>query len=125
MMKHHGRLIEYSVRNSALNISEIAHKLNVNRSTIYHWFQKDKLAKDIIFKLGNAIRYDFSIDFPEFFTKADFTLAYFTANNQHDNNQATTPDENDMWKIKYLLLLEEHKLVLERYAQEQYAGRAS
>lgn len=124
-MKHYGRLIEHCVRNSALSISEIANDLNVSRSTIYHWFQKEKLASEIIRQLGNAIRHDFSVDFPELFTKEDFTLPTSMESNQPTPSLSVSHEENDIWKVKYLNLLEKHKALLEFYSQINYSSKAS
>ena len=124
-MKHHGRLIEHCVRNSALNISEISYELNVSRSTIYHWFQKEKLAGEIIRQVGKATKHDFSVDFPELFTKEDFTLSVSAESNLPAVGSSLSQEENDTWKIKYLHLLEKHKALLEFYSQLQYSSKAS
>ncbi|MET3500412.1 transposase-like protein [Mucilaginibacter rubeus] len=72
MEKHSGQIVELRIRRSGYNLSDLARLMNVNRRTLYSWFTKRGLERDIILKIGLAIRHDFSKEFPELFTGAEF-----------------------------------------------------
>jgi hypothetical protein len=116
MDKHHGQIVEYRVRKNAYCISDLARASNVNRRSIYNWFNQKRLREEIIFKIGLTIRHDFSQEFPELFKKDDFkaihqiqdTCTIYTAN--FNENQC------DTWKDKYLRLLETYNdLILKEW----------
>ncbi|MFB0497387.1 AcrR family transcriptional regulator [Mucilaginibacter sp. OAE612] len=106
MEKHYGQIIEYVIRKKGFNISDLARSLDINRRSLYNWFNQKDLSAAHIFKIGNVIRHDFSIEFPDMFTKDDFKFI----NQRYADNilVSTTPQQLTDWKEKYLRLLEEY-----------------
>ena len=104
MEKHYGEIVECVVRKNGCSITELADGLNLNRRTVYNYFQNKYLKEDIIFKIGLLIRHDFSRELPELFTSEQF-------DNQRPhpfNDTALYNQEinNGYWKNKYTKLLE-------------------
>ncbi|MBE9586364.1 hypothetical protein IM792_18065 [Mucilaginibacter sp. JRF] len=104
---HHGQLIEYAVRNKGINLTDLAVELNVNRRTIYNWFESSFLKKNIIHRIGLTINHDFSNEFPHLFT-ADT----FSSDNVRHSNIASSNNDSSEWKDKYIDLLEKYNQVL-------------
>lgn len=114
MDKHHGQIVEYIVRRKGYSISDLASQTSVNRRSIYNWFNQTQLKADIIYKIGCAVKHDFSNEFPELFCSGDFEHAgvakepYVNASIQED------------WKSKYLTLLEQYNLMLIKKAMNKF-----
>ncbi|MBL4677259.1 MAG: hypothetical protein JKY70_13800 [Mucilaginibacter sp.] len=104
MHKHYGQIVEYTIRRKNYNLSNLALKLKVNRRTIYNWFNQAFLNADIIFSIGVAMDHDFSFQFPELFSSADFKGQSYAV--------LTSRSETIIWKEKYLMLLEHHRDLL-------------
>nr|WP_294941711.1 hypothetical protein [uncultured Mucilaginibacter sp.] len=109
MDKHHGKIIEYTLRKNDYNISDLAKSMNVNRRTLYNWFTHEKIKKDIVFRIGCIIRHDFSQQFPEMFSSDDFNVINLPKKKQ------LLGDEGNFWKNKYLTLLNEYNRIAERH----------
>ncbi|AMR33532.1 hypothetical protein A0256_19940 [Mucilaginibacter sp. PAMC 26640] len=109
MNKHHGKIIEYTLRKNDYNISDLAKSMNVNRRTLYNWFAHEKIKKDIVFRIGCIIRHDFSKQFPEMFTSDDFNVINLPKTKQ------MLGDEDNFWKNKYMALLNEYNRIAERH----------
>jgi AcrR family transcriptional regulator len=106
MSIHHGQIVEKVIRRNGHSISEIARITGVNRRSVYNWFNQRTLKEDIIVRLGRAIQHDFSSMFPDLmFKTTDFTSTGQTLNSQ--------PDQNAIWKDKYIELLERYNELLE------------
>ena len=71
-MQNRGELVERIVRKSGLSITALANKLDVSRNTLYNKFKERDLSYDFIIRVGNAVHYNFSLDFPEI--KIDYQL---------------------------------------------------
>lgn len=63
--KHQGKIVEKALRNSGFKITNIAVAMKVNRSQIYRYFRSEEIDHKTLFKLGQAIGYDFVEDLPE------------------------------------------------------------
>lgn len=74
MKEHYGEIVEYVVRKNGVSITELADGLNVNRRTVYNYFQNKFLKQDIILKIGLLIRHDFSRELPELFTASNLKI---------------------------------------------------
>lgn len=109
MNKHHGKTIEYTLRKNDYNISDLAKSMNVNRRTLYNWFNHETIKKDIVFRIGCIIRHDFSTQFPEMFSSEEFSVI-----NRPKKQQLLGSDGN-FWKNKYLLLLNEYNEIVDRH----------
>ncbi|WP_295718854.1 hypothetical protein [Mucilaginibacter sp.] len=108
MDKHYGQTVEAVIRKKGYSISEIAHLAHVNRRSVYNWFNQKYLKTEIIFSLGLLLKHDFSVEFPDLFTKKDFQEIY--------NYQEPNPDDlilkdtitHHVWKNRYIELLEQY-----------------
>jgi len=101
-MKHHGQIVEYIIRRSGYNLCDLAKALNVNRRTLYNWFNQTRLRSDIIFRIGKIIRHNFSVEFPELFLPYQFDIIQKPSFIKHQ------PGVDNSWKDKYLDLLEKY-----------------
>ena len=110
---HHGLIVEKVVRRSGFSISEIARSINVNRRSIYNYFGQERLSIDIIAAFETALNHDFSQDIPEY---SKYKLNKMPVGKEFG--------EAEIWKKKYLyllekyndLLLKQHKAALEDVA---------
>jgi plasmid maintenance system antidote protein VapI len=112
MDKHYGEIIERTIRRNGYSISELARLMKVNRRSIYNWFNQPKFKPEIIFKIGCALKHDFSNEFPELFSSVEFQHAF---NNSKLLNTALLSEEREKinyWKDKYINLLEEYNQIL-------------
>jgi predicted transcriptional regulator len=106
MLIHHGQIVEKVIRRNGHSISEIARVTGVNRRSVYNWFNQRILKEDIVVRLGRAIHHDFSSMIPDLkLTTTDFNPTVQTVNSQ--------PDEESIWKDRYIELLERYNALLE------------
>ncbi|QXV64841.1 hypothetical protein FPZ42_08115 [Mucilaginibacter achroorhodeus] len=116
-MDHFGQIVEKVIRRDGYSISELAKLTNVNRRSVYNWFKQKRLKPEIIYRIGLALNYDFSKDFPSLFSADDF---------QHIQNKARTSDwlpvkeekDENYWKDRYITLLEKYNELLRSSVQE-------
>jgi hypothetical protein len=103
---HYGETVELVVRRDNISISELSRRLNVSRRSIYNWFSQENLNFEIICKIGDALSHDFSVEFPELFTKHHRLgqVKYFSDSRMSDFAE----DSVQYWKDKYINLLEKH-----------------
>lgn len=109
MEKHHGKIIKFTLKKSNYNLSDLAKSMNVNRRTLYNWFNQEKIKKEIIFRIGCIIRHNFLKEFPEMFSSDEFDVINMPKNHQLKGN------ERNGWRNKYLLLLEEYNKIADRH----------
>lgn len=108
MPLHHGQIIEKIIRRYGHSISEVARLVNVNRRSIYNWFNDPTLKPDTIYQIAHVIQHDFSIEFPDLFTPKDFvfeTKASFIAERKAELFGA---EKDLLYKKKYLNLLKRY-----------------
>ncbi|MFC6101863.1 helix-turn-helix domain-containing protein [Olivibacter domesticus] len=112
MDKHYGEIIERTIRRNGYSISELARLMKVNRRSIYNWFNQPKFKPDIIFKIGCALKHDFSNEFPELFSSEEFQNAF--SNHKLLNSELLFEERQKInyWKDKYINLLEEYNQIL-------------
>ena len=108
MEKHHGQIVEYRVRKNAYCISDLARACRINRRSIYNWFNSKRLKEEIILRIGLTIKHDFSHEFPEFFKNDDFSAIHQIQDAKPVYVSHITQDHNELWKDKYLHLLQEY-----------------
>jgi hypothetical protein len=125
MSKHQGQTVEKVLRRDGHSISEVARIMNVNRRSIYNWFNQPALRQEIIYKIGHGIMHDFSVEFPELFKPADFVFKTKAAASLEDykKQEPTWQESNEsaQWKEKYMELMPKYKKLLERVSQKQSA----
>ena len=117
MNTHYGETIERTIRRNGYSISELARTLNVNRRTIYNWFLQRNLKAEIIYRVGCALRHDFSEEFPHLFTPEDFKLSGKELREVRSPYAALSEEDTvtqnlGHWKNKYISLLEEYNSML-------------
>ncbi|MET1054841.1 MAG: helix-turn-helix domain-containing protein [Pedobacter sp.] len=106
-----GEIVELAVRRKNINISELSRKMKVNRRTLYNWFQQETLTSAVIHSISQAIDYDFSQEFPE-----DFLTNRSTCQKTVEEDNATEAGgQQYYWMKKYITLLEDYRLLLEKY----------
>jgi hypothetical protein len=111
MSRHYGEILERAIRRSGNSISDVARLLNINRRSVYNWFNQQQLKPEIFYKIGHVIHYDFSVDLPDLFSPEDFLVKPRLTVNYR--GQLTEERENELsWKEKYIELLERHNALL-------------
>lgn len=100
-----GEIVELVIRRNNLSISELSRRLHVSRRSVYNWFEQKDLSIDIICKVGDALDYDFSSDFPDLFTRKKSRII-----SKMDQDFTFEPQQNSVnyWRDKYINLLEKH-----------------
>jgi hypothetical protein len=114
MDKHYGQIVEYRVRKNGYCISDLARCMQVNRRSIYNWFNQKHLKRDVILRIGCIIRHDFAQEFPEIFEPDDFKIIYQVPEQPLRNTLSFDYEEQECWKNKYLTLLEKYNETLLR-----------
>jgi transcriptional regulator with XRE-family HTH domain len=111
MTKHYGQILERAIRRNGNSISDVARLLNINRRSVYNWFNQAQLRPEIFYKIGHVINYDFSVDLPHLFTPEDFIKKpRLTINKQGELMEDTS--NNYSWQQKYIDLLEKYNALL-------------
>jgi transcriptional regulator with XRE-family HTH domain len=111
MSKHYGQILERAIRRNGNSISEVARLLNMNRRSVYNWFNQVQLRPEILYKIGHVINYDFSVDLPNLFTPEDFIKKPRLAVNKEGELMEDTTNSNS-WQQKYIDLLEKYNSLL-------------
>jgi hypothetical protein len=106
-----GQIVERVVRRNKVSISELARRMQVNRRSVYNWFDQKTLKIDIICKIGHVLNHDFSTDFPEAFGERGIGSLEKTAD-QIDENEHKQPNSVHYWMVKYISLLEKYNELL-------------
>ena len=106
-----GEIVELAVRRKNINISELSRKMKVNRRTLYNWFQQETLTSSVIYSISQAIDYDFSQEFPENF----FNKLTNCQKTQEEDCASETEGLHYYWMKKYITLLEDYRLLMEKY----------
>ncbi|MFC6099464.1 hypothetical protein [Olivibacter domesticus] len=112
MDKHYGEIIERTIRRNGYSISELSRLMSVNRRSIYNWFNQPKFKTDIIFKIGCALKHDFSVEFPELFSSEEFQKAFSQKKFSAEVNVVEEMEKVNYWKDKYINLLEDYTQAL-------------
>jgi hypothetical protein len=125
MSKHHGQTLEKVIRKGSYSITEIARMANVDRRSVYNWFNFPVLRAEIIYKIGHKMMHDFSAEFPELFNSSDFA---FKNNPSLSSEECRTQDpflhsmdEDSHWKEKYLNLYPKYEKLLQSVYQNENA----
>jgi hypothetical protein len=125
MSQHHGQIVEKVFRRDGHSISEVARMLNINRRSIYNWFNQPVLRQETIYKIGHGIMHDFSVEFPGIFKPADFVFpnspSSSTEQFKRKDASCQASEESSQWKEKYMELYPRYKKLLDRMSQRKYA----
>lgn len=115
-----GQIVERVVRRNKVSISELARRMQVNRRSVYNWFDQKALKIDIICKIGHVLNHDFSIDFPEAFGERGFSMMEKLVDGV-DENEHKHPNSVHYWMVKYISLLEKYNALLSQEAGQKDA----
>ncbi|WP_316748959.1 helix-turn-helix transcriptional regulator [Pedobacter gandavensis] len=110
MTPNRGDVIERVVRKK-IGISELSRKLHVSRTAIYNWFENGQINLETICKIGEAINYDFTKEFPEEFALAQ-DLKTIEIANTIEKREESANHSVDHWMNKYISLLEKYNDLL-------------
>ena len=110
-----GEIVERVVRRNKVSISELARRMQVNRRSVYNWFDQKTLRMDIICKIGYVLGHDFSVDFPDAFGERGFAVMEKIVDSM-DETEHGYPNSVHYWMVKYISLLEKYNELL---AKEQ------
>ncbi|MEH6307446.1 helix-turn-helix transcriptional regulator [Olivibacter sp. CPCC 100613] len=122
MEKHYGHIIERIIRRNGYSISELARLTNVNRRSIYNWFNQKNLKPEIIFRIGCALKHDFSEEFPELFTEDEFQKVISPEKTSTDETLTLSEGSSNYWKDKYIKILEEYNRLLVNQVKQDPKG---
>jgi predicted transcriptional regulator len=111
-MVHYGAILEKAVRNSNLSITALATKLNVNRRSIYYWFERKRLDPLVMKRIGEIIHFDFSTYLTT--TTSDRTIP------SYQKKETMTNEDMYYWKNKYDLLLNKYHAALGEKRESVY-----
>jgi hypothetical protein len=123
MSKHHGQTLEKVIRKGGHSISEVARMMNVNRRSVYNWFDLAVLRSEIIYKIGHKIMHDFSVEFPEIFKPEEFIFKKKPSSSIEESKKQDpswqVPNEKQ-WQEKYMELYPRYKALLDRVTKKEY-----
>jgi transcriptional regulator with XRE-family HTH domain len=127
MELHHGQTIERIIRRNGFSITELARLTNVNRRSVYNWFNQRHLKPEIIYRIGAVINHDLSTVFPSLYQYDEFTQQQDFSSNTNEEVAAQEPSmEGNIWKDKYIELLERHnQLLLAHFERNSPTGAAT
>ena len=105
-----GQVLATAVEGTGLNKEEVALKAGYSRSSYYKHIENPNLDFHILMAYGKAIKHDFTEEFPEM-------PRYLLEDPDHEYGKKITLEEairqRDMWKDKYLELLEKYNRLIE------------
>lgn len=113
MLTHHGNvgeIVEKVVRRSGISVTELAHRMHVNRRSVYNWFSQKYLSFKIVHQVGCVLGHDFSIEFPDQFA-IEPEKGVLLEDIEHPEYETAY-----YWKDKYINLLEKYNQQLEKQA---------
>ena len=105
-MEHRGEIVENAIRNSGIPLTTIAKKLGKTRQWLYLLFGNPNAPLDAVLSIGKIIYHDFSEDI----SALNSTIKLEEPNNEYLSN-------NNYWKEKYFLLMEEYHTLLKRVSE--------
>jgi lambda repressor-like predicted transcriptional regulator len=117
MEEHYGHIVEMLVRKKGYSISEIARLTHVNRRSVYNWFNQKYLKTEIIYRIGCILKHDFSVEFPNLFTKEEFQEVHNYKEPDSDDPIFWELPTHHVWKDRYIALLEEYNKLLLNYTK--------
>lgn len=109
-MQHKGEIVEKAVRESGYSITKLAEKLGKSRRWMYLVFDNPNVPLDTILEIGKIIYHDFSDEIKEFAGYNENAFKHITE--EPTEVYLRQQSEIELWKNKYLTLLEQHNLLL-------------
>jgi hypothetical protein len=112
MEMHQGQIIEKIIRRNGHSITNIARLSEVNRRSVYNWFNQKHLKPDVIIKIGRLINHDFSKELPDLFTPDDFVNEPKKMLLSSSTDIEAETNVVNHWKDKYIDLLERYNTLI-------------
>jgi hypothetical protein len=116
MKPHRGKILAIAVEQTGRNKEEVAIKAGYSRSAYYKHIELHDLPYHIMAAYGKAIRHDFTIELPEM-------PKYIVSDPEEMYGKPITLDEAirqiDLWKDKYVDLLEKYNRLIEEKMKEK------
>lgn len=111
-----GQILESAVKASGLGIEEAAKKAGYTRSAYYKHKDDPELDYHILILYGKALRYDFTEEFPDMpkYILEDPEAVYGKPKNMDEALQLA-----EVWKNKYLEILEKYNRLIEEKIGKQ------
>jgi hypothetical protein len=97
---HMGKTLERMLRQHFSYITEVAIEVGVDRRTLYNWFNKEYLSPSIMSRFSKSMIFN------------PYSLGPIQDATIDLECEQTTSSSNDIWKHKYLILLERHNDLL-------------
>lgn len=114
MLINRGKVLEKVFKASGFSLTELSKRVAYDRTTVYRHFAKPDIEFPILIKYGKALNHDFTVEFPElasYFSHIEEPINAYTT-----HTLAEALKERDLWKDKYIKLLEKHNaLILKSY----------
>lgn len=114
MLINRGKVLEKVFKASGFSLTELSKRVAYDRTTVYRHFAKPDIEFPILIKYGKALNHDFTVEFPElgnYFSQIEEPINAYTT-----HTLAEALKERDLWKDKYIKLLEKHNtLILKSY----------
>jgi len=107
---HRGKVLHEALKNHPSKIKEIVEAAGYKYGTFYKHKNDPKLPYEIIARYGNAMRKDFSIEFPEMANLP--SLIYVDRNDGRKSYEQLQDEVRDL-REKYSSFLDKHNALLE------------
>jgi hypothetical protein len=107
-MEHRGEIIEKAIRNSGIPLTSIARKVGKSRQWVYLLFQNPNVSLNVVIQIGKIIYHDF---------RGEIKGLTSDVNHFHEP-YGEKFNEEQSWKEKYFLLMEEHLKLLKKVSKE-------
>jgi hypothetical protein len=111
--KHRGEALQAAVKKSRIKITQLVKRMNISRGTFYNHKEDANLPLETLEQYGKVLNYDFTNDFPEMqkYTLEEPEAPYGEPTTLKEANKQINYWRNqaDVWKSKYIRLLEEMK----------------
>lgn len=111
-MQHKGEIIEKAVRESGHSITKLAQKMGKSRRWVYQIFDSAIVPIDYIMEIGKIIHHDFTTDIKGIKLYSGGLNPRPLEDSPFSNK--SKPDEVELWKEKYMLLLEKYNDLLSK-----------
>lgn len=110
---HRGEVLQAAVKKSPLSITQLVKRMGMSRGTYYNHIDDPNLTFETLEQYGKVLGYDFTNDFPEMqkYIVEEPVMPYGEPKslNEAIKQRDYWRSQADVWKNKYIELLEEMK----------------
>lgn len=113
---HRGEVVKRYVKLSGVSVTRVSQLLGKSRPTLNNWFSQQNLDYKIILQIGQAIKHDFTEQFPEIkMYKTDFLLKDENAKVDYPAKFMEMKAELDRWKTEAYTMAKELSEIKDKY----------